>query len=88
MCIRDRVGDVMYLRTERSGDWWLKYEVTDLHDPEKTALAADPEVWGTQPTPGRLLTITCVQPINPYEDSVRNAVIGWRIVGVSPNDAT
>lgn len=83
-----KVGDVMYLRTAESGDWWLKYQVTDLHDPDKSALADDPAIWGTQATPGRLLTISCVQPANPFEDSVRNAVIGWRFEGVSLDDAS
>lgn len=78
-----KIGDTMYLRTADSGDWWLKYEVTDLHDPMKDALANAPEIWGNDPTPGRLVTISCVQPTNPFEDSVRNAVIGWRFVGVS-----
>ena len=78
-----KIGDTMYLRTADSGDWWLKYEVTDLHDPMKDALANVPEIWGNDPTPGRLVTISCVQPANPFEDSVRNAVIGWRFVEVS-----
>lgn len=78
-----KLGDTMYLRTADSGDWWLKYEVTDLHDPMKDALANAPEIWGNDPTPGRLVTISCVQPANPFEDSVRNAVIGWRFVEVS-----
>ena len=78
-----KIGDTMYLRTADSGDWWLKYEVTDLHDPMKDALANAPEIWGNDPTPGRLVTISCVQPANPFEDSVRNAVIGWRFVEVS-----
>lgn len=78
-----KMGDTMYLRTAASGEWWLKYEVTDLHDPMKDALANAPEIWGNDPTPGRLVTISCVQPTNPFEDSVRNAVIGWRFAGVS-----
>lgn len=76
------VGDALYLRTEASGEWWLKYVATDLHDPMKDALAADPDVWGSGPTPGRLVTISCVQPVNPFEDSVRNAVVGWMFEGV------
>lgn len=77
-----KLGDTMYLRTGASGEWWLKYVVTDLHDPMKNALANDPEIWGNAATPGRLLTISCVQPANPFEDSVRNAVIGWRFDSV------
>lgn len=77
-----KLGDTMYLRTSASGQWWLKYVVTDLHDPMKNALANDPEIWGNAATPGRLLTISCVQPANPFEDSVRNAVIGWHFDSV------
>lgn len=80
-------GDTLYLRTEASGDAWLTYEVTDLHDPHKTDLARDNAIWGSEPTPGRLLTISCVQPANPFEDSVRNAVIGWQFTGISLDDA-
>ena len=36
--------------------------------------------------PGRLLTITCIQPANPFQDSVRNAVIGWQYQGVVTAD--
>lgn len=76
------IGDALYVKTETSGDRWLKYEATDLHEPEKSALAGDKDIWGEGPTPGRLLTITCIQPPNPFEPSVRNAVIGWQFRGV------
>ena len=69
-----KIGDTMYLRTANSGEWWLKYEVTDLHDPMKDALANAPEIWGNDPTPGRLVTISCVQPTNPFEDSVLSLI--------------
>lgn len=78
---RVHTGDSLYLRTETSGDDWLKYTATDLHDPEKTALSDDPEIWGTGPTPGRLLTISCIQPANLLADSVKNAVVGWQFAG-------
>lgn len=81
------IGDALYIRTELSGEWWLKYVATDLHDPMKDALAGSAEVWGTEPTPGRLLTISCVQPANPFEDSVRNAVVGWRYEGIVADPA-
>lgn len=74
-------GDSLYIRTEASGEDWLKYTATDLHDPEKTALSDDPDVWGTGPTPGRLLTISCIQPANLLAESVRNAVVGWQFAG-------
>lgn len=76
------VGDALYIRTEQSGDRWLKYEVTDLHEPEKTALAQSQEIWGSGPMPGRLLTLTCIQPANPFAPSVKNAVVGWQLQGV------
>ena len=77
-----RIGDVLYLRTETSGEAWLKYTATDLHEPDKGALAGNAEIWGTGPMPGRLLTISCIQPANPLADSVRNAVVGWQLAGV------
>ena len=76
------IGDAMYIRTEQSGDRWLKYEATDLHEPEKTALAQSEEIWGSGPMPGRLLTLTCIQPANPFAPSVKNAVVGWQLQGV------
>lgn len=76
------IGDAMYVRTEQSGDRWLKYEATDLHEPEKTALSQSTDIWGTGPMPGRLLTLTCIQPANPFAPSVKNAVVGWQFQGV------
>lgn len=32
--------------------------------------------------PGRLLTISCIQPANPLAAAVRNAVVGWQYRGV------
>ncbi|MBX4298587.1 hypothetical protein K4H04_22790, partial [Mycobacterium tuberculosis] len=69
-------GDSLFMRTEASGGDWLKYTATDLHEPDKGALADTPEIWGTGPMPGRLLTISCIQPANPLAGSVRNAVVG------------
>lgn len=75
-------GDTLFMRTESSGEDWLKYTATDLHEPDKGALAGNAEIWGTGPMPGRLLTISCIQPANPLADSVRNAVVGWQLAGV------
>lgn len=75
------IGEHLYLRTASSGDDWLQYRASDLHDPQKGTLAADTSIWGTGPMPGRLLTISCIQPANPLADSVRNAVVGWQLVG-------
>lgn len=74
-------GDSLFIRTEASGEDWLKYTATDAHEPEKTALSGDPDIWGTGPMPGRLLTISCIQPANLLADSVRNAVVGWQLEG-------
>ena len=76
------IGDAMYVRTEQSGERWLKYQATDLHEPEKSALSQSADIWGTGPMPGRLLTITCIQPANPFAPSVKNAVVGWQFQGV------
>lgn len=73
-----QVGDALYLQTEASGKWWLKYVATDLHAPSKEALAGDVAIWGEDAAPGRLLTITCIQPANPFKKAVDNAVVGWQ----------
>lgn len=80
---RVKIGDKLYLRTADSGDNWLVYAATDLHDPVKEGLSEDSSVWGEGATPGRLLTISCIQPANPLESSVRNAVVGWQFQGTS-----
>ena len=36
--------------------------------------------------PGRLLTISCVQPSNLLANSVRNAVVGWQLEGTATDD--
>lgn len=80
------VGDTLFIRTEDSGEDWLEYVATDLHDPDKNALAGDPAIWGDGPMPGRLLTISCIQPANLLADSVRNAVVGWQLKGTVTGD--
>ncbi|WP_406992222.1 hypothetical protein, partial [Acinetobacter baumannii] len=62
---------------------WLIYAATDLHDPDKQGLAGDSSAWGDDATPGRLLTISCIQPANPLEAAVRNAVVGWQYEGTT-----
>ena len=84
---RVKVGDKLYLRTADSGDNWLVYAATDLHDPVKEGLSEDSSVWGEGATPGRLLTISCIQPANPLQSSVRNAVVGWQFQGTSSTAA-
>lgn len=77
------IGDKLYLRTEASGNTWLVYSATDLHEPQKQELSQSPEIWGEGPTPGRLLTISCIQPANVLAPAVRNAVVGWQFQGTS-----
>lgn len=77
------VGDALYLRTEASGADWLVYSATDLHSPEKSSLADDSDVWGDAAQPGRLLTISCIQPANLWQSAVRNAVVGWQFTGIA-----
>lgn len=77
------VGDKLYLRTQNSGEQWLVYTATDLHDPSKEGLEQDESIWGTDAKPGRLLTISCIQPANPLAAAVRNAVVGWQFEGVT-----
>lgn len=72
------IGDELFIRTEESGDLWLVYEATDLHEPEKSGLSQSEEIWGTSATPGRLLTISCIQPANLLQAAVKNAVVGWQ----------
>lgn len=72
------IGDEMFIRTQESGDLWLVYEATDMHEPEKSGLSQSEEIWGTSATPGRLLTISCIQPPNLLKAAVKNAVVGWQ----------
>ena len=77
------IGDKLYVRTKNSDQNWLIYTATDLHDPDKQGLAGDSSVWGEDAMPGRLLTISCIQPANPLEAAVRNAVVGWQYEGTT-----
>ena len=77
------IGDKLYLRTQNSGDQWLVYTATDLHDPSKDGLEQDESIWGADAQPGRLLTISCIQPANPLAAAVRNAVVAWQFEGVA-----
>lgn len=82
-----KVGDKLYLKTENSQEHYLVYEATDLHSPQKNAMASDAAIWGEKATPGRLLTISCIQPSNVLLPSVRNAVVGWKFIGVNADGA-
>lgn len=81
------MGDKLYVRTANSGQNWLIYTATDLHDPDKQGLSDDASIWGDGPMPGRLLTISCIQPANPLEPAVRNAVVGWQYEGTTHTKA-
>lgn len=79
-------GDELYLRTEVSGDNWLKYQAVDLHDASAGNLGGAPEIWGEGPVPGRLLTITVV-PGDPAASPDNGApIIGWQLMGVAAGD--
>lgn len=80
---RVSTGDKLYLRTASSGNRWLVYIATDFHNPKKAGLADDISIWGDGPKPGRLLTISCIQPANPLQASAEKAVVGWRFHGTS-----
>lgn len=80
---RASVDDKLFLRTQNSGEQWLVYTATDLHDPSKDGLEQDTSIWGEDPMPGRLLTISCIQPANLLAAAVRNAVVGWQFEGVT-----
>ncbi|WP_018023702.1 class F sortase [Corynebacterium ulceribovis] len=73
-----QVGDELKVRTEESGDKWLVYRATDFHTPMKDELPYMDEVWGADATPGRLVLVTCLQPEDRNQASVRNVVIGFQ----------
>lgn len=81
------MGDKLYVHTDTSGRNWLIYTTTDLHDPDKQGLSDDATIWGDGPMPGCLLTISYIQPANPLEPAVRNAVVGWQYEGTTHTEA-
>ncbi|MDY5786351.1 MAG: hypothetical protein SPK16_09760, partial [Corynebacterium sp.] len=85
---RIALGDKLYIRTDKSANFWLEYTATDLHEPEKAGLSQSADIWGTTATPGRLLTISCIQPANPLANSVKNAVVGWQFSQVTSEPTT
>ena len=82
-----RLGNKLYVRRQNSGQNWLVYTATDLHDPDKQGLSDDASIWGEAPMPGRLLTIGCIQSANPLEAAARNAVVGWHYEGATRTEA-
>lgn len=79
-------GDELRVRTEASGGKWLVYRATDFHTPSKTDLAADDGVWGSEPTPGRLLLLTCLQPADFSLPALDNAVVGYQFSHVADDN--
>lgn len=49
------MGDKLYVRTANSGQNWLIYTATDLHDPDKQGLSDDASIWGDGPCPAAYL---------------------------------
>lgn len=80
-------GDELLVRTEAGGDKWLVYEAVDFHSMDKASLGGDEDVWGTGPVPGRMLTISCIQPRNPFSAATHNVIVGWEYAGVSDGPA-
>lgn len=78
-----REGDELLVRTKAGGGTWLVYRATDFHAIDRTDMGGDPDVWGEDATPGRLLTISCIQPRNPLAEASENVVVGWEFAGVS-----
>ncbi|MDE9364406.1 sortase [Luteipulveratus sp. YIM 133132] len=77
------VGQLVYLRTEASGDRWLVYRITAVHVPSKKDLPYLPQVWGEPgaSTAGRLLLVTCRQ--QPHvTPAVLNYIAVGRLVGL------
>ncbi|MFC3848553.1 sortase domain-bontaining protein [Corynebacterium hansenii] len=73
-----KIGDELRVRTKASGSKWLVYKATDFHTPTKEDLAIDDEVWGSEPTPGRLLLLTCLRAAEPDAPALHNAVVGYQ----------
>lgn len=76
-------GASMYLKTRESGDRWLKYQVTDLHEPYMGALPDTADIWGNVPMPGRLLTIARAAGTGSSEGDASFVVAGWQLQGVA-----
>lgn len=71
-------GDELWVRTQASGQRWLRYRAVSFHTPLKHGgLANDASIWGTGPLPNRLLTIGCLRPSDPQVESSRNIVVVW-----------
>lgn len=81
-----KLGDELRVRTEASGSKWLVYKATDFHSPTKEDLAVDDAVWGTEPTPGRLLLLTCLRAVEPDAPALHNAVVGYQFDRVEDSD--
>ncbi len=76
-------GDELLVRTRAGGDRWLVYRATDFHDVAKPSLGGSAEIWGDGPMPGRMLTISCIQPRNPFAPATNNVIVGWTFAGLA-----
>ena len=61
---RLKPGDLVYLRTACSGDYWLEYSVRadGVFTSGKPGFQTDPRIVGEAPQPGDLVLLTCLQP--------------------------
>lgn len=69
----------VFLRTTTSNEQWLEYRVSAVYEPSKPDLPYMGEVW--EPTPGRLILVTCLQEDGLWS-SERNFIVIADFVGV------
>lgn len=74
------IGRQVLIRTETSGSRWLDYQVQNVYEPSKDQLPYMAEIW--QPTPGRLILVTCAQEGNGV--STHNFVVVAQFKGIHP----
>ena len=84
---RVKIGDELWLKTEKSGEQWLVYRAIATYTPKKGSgtgsLRESTEIWGAAPKPNRLLTIGCLQPNDGAPASSENIVIEWEFADVA-----
>jgi len=77
------VGRQIFVRTQASGQQWLRYTVRNIYEPLKTELPYQAQIW--TPTPGRLILVTCFEtPDRPT--ALRNIVVVAQFDGVKNNE--
>ena len=77
-------NEMVYLRTQDSGDHWLSYRVLHTYVPDKGELPYLTAVWGGDgsSTSGRLVLVTC-QQTDSGSESTANYVAVAQFVGVT-----